>query len=131
MKHILHKELTNEIIGTYYDVYNEFGFGFSEKVYQNSLFFELQSRGFSIEAQKQIHVYYKGRIVGEYYADIIVENKIILELKAVNQLIDEHEFQLLNYLKASKIEVGLLFNFGVNPDFKRIILTNDRKPNLK
>ncbi len=131
MKHILHKELTNEIIGTYYDVYNEIGFGFSEKVYQNFLFFELQSRGFSIEAQKQIHVYYKGRIVGEYYADIIVENKIILELKAVNQLIDEHEFQLLNYLKASKIEVGLLFNFGVNPDFKRIILTNDRKPNLK
>jgi GxxExxY protein len=131
VKHILHKELTNEIIGTYYDVYNEIGFGFSEKVYQNFLFFELQSRGFSIEAQKQIHVYYKGRIVGEYYADIIVENKIILELKAVNQLIDEHEFQLLNYLKASKIEVGLLFNFGVNPDFKRIILTNDRKPNLK
>jgi GxxExxY protein len=80
-----------------------------------------------VEKQKPIRVFYKGQGVGEYFADIVVENKIILELKAVESLLKEHEYQLLNYLKATRIEIGLLCNFGKVPEIRRKILTNDRK----
>ena len=93
---LLHKELTDEIIKTYYDVYNELGYGFLEKVYQNSMFIELKSRGFTVEAQKQIKVHYKGKEVGEYYADLIINNLVILELKATEVIVKEFEWQLIN-----------------------------------
>ena len=124
---LLHKELTQDIIKTFYDVYNELGWGFLEKVYQNALFLELKSRGFKVEAQKQIKVFYKNQFVGEYYEDIVVNDKIILELKAAETLIEVYEWQLLNYLKATNIEVGLLLNFGNKPQFKRKVYDNNRK----
>lgn len=131
MKPFLHKELTNRIIGIYYEIYTDLGYGFLEKVYQNAMFYELQRQGYEAEAQKPIKVFHKGVIVGEYFADILVENQVLLELKAADKLVLEHEYQLINYLKATKIEVGLLFNFGANPEFKRKIMTNDKKPLLK
>ena len=105
---LLHKELTDEIIKTFFDVYNELGYGFLEKVYQNSLYIELKSRGFYVEAQKQIKVHYKGTEVGEYYADLIVNDLIILELKAADCIIKDFENQILNYLRGTDCEVGIL-----------------------
>ncbi len=124
---LLHKELTDSIIKTFYDVYNELGYGFLEKVYQNSLYVELRSKGFEVEAQKQIKVYFKGKEVGVYYADLIVNNLIILELKAAEYIVEEFEWQLLNYLRGTNKEVGLLLNFGKKPEFKRKVFENARK----
>jgi GxxExxY protein len=124
---LLHKDITEEIISAYYYVYNELGYGFLEKVYENAMLIELKSRGFKVESQKIIKVNFKDSIVGEYFADIIVEDKIILELKSCEALVPEHEVQLFNYLKATNIEVGLLFNFGKRAAFKRKVFTNDNK----
>lgn len=117
MSSILHKELTGSILKLFYEVYNELGYGFLEKVYQNALYNELKNNGFEVESQKQIKVYYKNIEVGEYYADLIVNDKVILELKATEAITEAHEFQLLNYLKSTNIEVGLLLNFGKNLSF--------------
>ena len=122
-----HNELTDKIIKAFYNVYNELGFGFLENVYQNALFFELKNTQLKVENQKAIQVYYQKQLVGNYKADLIVNNTIILELKAVDFLIEEHELQLINYLKATNIEIGLLLNFGKKPEIKRKIFTNDRK----
>lgn len=103
------------------------GFGFLEKVYENALYIELISQGFICEKQKPIKVSYQGYVVGEYFADIIVNHCVILELKAGETLVEEHELQLINYLKATEIEGGLLLNFGKSPAFKRKLFTNDRK----
>ncbi|MFM2367779.1 MAG: hypothetical protein RL619_75 [Bacteroidota bacterium] len=127
MTNFLHKSLSDSILKVYYEVYNELGYGFLEKVYQNAMYFELKSQGYKVEAQKQIKVYYKSQIVGEYYADLIIDDLITLELKACECLMDEHQAQLLNYLKATKVEIGMLLNFGTTPEFKRLIYTNDRK----
>lgn len=124
---LLQKDLTDLILKTFYDVYNELGYGFLEKVYQNSLFLELHSRGLKVEAQKQIKVYYKRREVGKYYADLIVNDLVILELKATEYIVDEFEWQLLNYLRATNKEVGLLLNFGKKPEFRRKVFENSRK----
>jgi len=124
---LLHKQLTEEILSVFYAVYNELGYGFLEKVYQNSLFIELKSRGFKVEAQKQIKVNYKGFEVGEYYADIVVEDLVILELKAAEFLVKEFEAQLINYLRGTNMEVGLLLNFGKKPEFIRKVYENSRK----
>jgi GxxExxY protein len=102
-----HKELTEQIIKAFYKVYNELGYGFLEKVYQNSLYIELKSTGLQIEAQKQIKVYYRGFEVGEYYPDMIVNNSIILELKAAECIVEEFENQILNYLRATNINSPL------------------------
>ncbi|TAH22006.1 MAG: GxxExxY protein [Cytophagales bacterium] len=131
MEKLLHQELTDKIIGTYYDVYNTLGYAFMEKVYQNAMYFELNERGFEVEAQKLCRVYYKKYMVGEFYPDIIVDNSVILELKATESLVYANEIQLLNYLRATNIEVGLLLNFGKKPQIKRLIFTNDKKPNYK
>ena len=131
MEKLLHKEVTDAIIKVYYDVYNELGYGFLEKVYQNSMYLELKHRGFVVEAQKQIKVYYKGIEVGEYYADLVINDLIILELKANEVLVYENELQLLNYLRATNKEIGLLLNFGKKAEFRRLIFTNDRKNHLK
>jgi GxxExxY protein len=127
---LIHKELSNKIISAFYDVYNKLGYGFLEKVYENALYNELIARGMYCKKQQPIKVFYKDIEVGSYYADIIVEDKIILELKA-SALCEEHEYQLLNYLKATDIEVGLLLGFGKEPVFKRKIFTNDRKKEHK
>ena len=119
-----HSEITEKIIKAYYKVYNTLGYGFLEKVYQNALFIELRAMGLFVEKQKQIKVYYEGKEVGEYYADLIVADCVIVELKAAESLCEEHEFQLINYLKATEIEVGLLLNFGKKPEFKRKVFSN-------
>ena len=124
---LLHKDLTDQILKAFYNVYNELGFGFLEKVYQNALYLELKIRGFQVEAQKKITVYYKNVMVGEYYADLLVNNLIILELKATETVVKEFEYQLINYLRATNVEVGLLLNFGTKPDFRRKVFGNDRK----
>ena len=131
MEKLLHQELTKSIINVYYDVYNELGYGFLEKVYQNSMYLELKNRGFKVEAQKKIKVYYKKTEVGEYFADLLVNDLVIVELKASEVLVYQNELQLLNYLKATDKEVGLLLNFGKKAEFKRLIFTNDRKQHLK
>jgi len=127
---ILHKETSEKIIRAYYKVYNDLGFGFLEKVYENAMFMELRSMGVFCIKQKPIKVYYNSQIVGEYFADIIVNDTIIVELKAGESLCEEHEHQLINYLKATDIEVGLLLNFGKSPQFKRKVFANDRKSAL-
>lgn len=129
MANLLHKSITDIILKVYYDVYNELGYGFLEKVYQNAMYFELKSLGYKVEAQKQIKVYFKEQLVGEYFSDLLVEDKVIVELKATELLMNVHVAQIMNYLKATPIEVGLLLNFGEEPEFKRLIYTNDRKIN--
>jgi GxxExxY protein len=124
---LLHKDITDKIIKSFFKVYNELGFGFLEKVYRNALYLELVGLGFYCEKQKQIKVFYNGQIVGEYFSDINVNNLVIIELKAAESLVAEHELQLVNYLKATEIEVGLLLNFGRKPEFKRKIFTNELK----
>lgn len=127
MSSILHQELTKSIIKIFYEVYNELGYGFHERVYQNAMYYELKVNGFKVEAQKKIKVYYKEIEVGDYFADIIVNDLIILELKAQEYLVEANEFQLINYLKSTSCEVGLLLNFGKKPEFVRKIYQNNRK----
>jgi GxxExxY protein len=127
MTEILHKELTESILKVFYEVYNELGYGFLEKVYQNAMYLELKSNGFKVEAQRQIKVYYKNELVGDFFADLLINDVIILELKACDSLVKAHYVQTLNYLKATNIEIGLLLNFGEKPEIKRLIFTNNRK----
>ena len=122
-----HKEMTAEIINSFYKVFNTLGYGFLEKVYKNALSIELKKKGFYCERQKPITVFYDNEIVGEYYADLLINNEIIIELKACETLILEHEIQIVNYLKATKMEVGLLLNFGKKPEIKRKIYSNEFK----
>ena len=126
-----HEQITEKIIQAFYKVYNTLGYGFLEKVYENAMFIELVAMGFKVEKQKKILVYYFGSIVGDYNADLIIENIITVELKANECLVEENENQLINYLKATNIEVGLLLNFGKKPHIKRKIFDNDKKPMLK
>ena len=124
---IKHAELTDKILKCFYKVYNHLGYGFLEKVYENALMIELQSHNISCLKQFPVEVHYKEEKVGLYYADIIVENKVILELKAAEGLCEEHEFQLINYLKATEIEIGFLLNFGKKPEFRRKMYSNNPK----
>ncbi|HPE57010.1 MAG TPA: GxxExxY protein [Bacteroidales bacterium] len=122
---IKHKGITDRIIRAFNNVYNTLGYGFLEKVYENSMLLELTEIGLSVQKQYPIDVYYKEKLVGSYFADLLVEEKVIVELKAAEAICEEHEFQLINYLKASDIEIGLLLNFGKEPQFKRKIFTNN------
>ena len=126
-----HEQITEKIIQAFYKVYNTLGYGFLEKVYENAMFIELTSMGYKVEKQKKILVYYFGNVVGDYNADMIVEDIVTVELKANESLHEENENQLVNYLKATNIEVGLLLNFGRKPQIKRKIFDNDKKPMLK
>jgi GxxExxY protein len=121
---MLYQPVTEMIIGAYYKVYNSLGYGFLEKVYENAMVMELVEQGFLIAQQQSISVFYKGAMVGDYVADIVVNDKIILEMKATESLRDEHVAQLTNYLKATAIEVGLLLNFGKKPEFRRVVFSN-------
>ena len=127
MNNLKHSELTEKIIKSFYKVYNSLGYGFAEKVYENALYLELSELKLNVKQQEPINVFYENKIVGQYFADLIVGDRVILELKACESLSAAHEAQLLNYLKATKIEVGLLLNFGQKPEYKRKIFTNDRK----
>jgi GxxExxY protein len=122
-----YKELSEKIIKIFYRVYNNLGYGFLEKVYENAMMIEFKRENISATAQSPIRVGYGGEIVGEYYADMLIENKIIVELKAAKNLVEENEAQLLNYLKATNIEVGLLLNFGTKPEFRRKAFANIKK----
>lgn len=123
---IIHSEITDKIIKAYYQVYNTLGYGFLEQVYERAMYIELRRMSFFVERQKRIQVYYEEEEVGYYFADLIVNGCVILEIKASDALHEQHEYQLINYLKATEIEVGLLFNFGKNPEFRRKIFSNKR-----
>jgi GxxExxY protein len=124
---IKYKELTEKIIKVFYKVYNKLGYGFLEKVYENGMMIEFKKEGIPAVAQFPIKVYYEDEIVGEYFADILVNDKVIVEIKASRNLAQENEAQLLNYLKATDIEVGLLLNFGPKPEIKRKVFDNQKK----
>ncbi|OGU31091.1 MAG: GxxExxY protein [Ignavibacteria bacterium GWA2_35_9] len=126
---MLHEEITSQIIKAFYKVNNVLGYGFLEKVYENAMLFELTKMGLKVERQKNILVHYEKVEVGNYFADLLVNDVVIIELKAAESLCEEHEAQLINYLKATNIEVGLLLNFGKKAEFRRKIFTNDRKNN--
>jgi GxxExxY protein len=123
-----HSDITDKILHAFFKVvYPGLGYGFLEKVYENALAITLLSMGLKVQQQARINVYFQERIVGEYFADLLVENVVIIELKAVSHLSAEHEAQLLNYLRATPFEVGLLLNFGIKPQFIRKAFDNSRK----
>lgn len=122
-----HRDLTERVIGVFYDVYNDLGFGFLESVYHNAMVIALQAVGLAAEPRVLLPVFFRDQRVGEFEADILVNRAVILELKAADQFCPAHEAQLLNYLKASSMEVGLLLNFGPRPRLKRLAFSNERK----
>lgn len=124
---MISSDITDKIIKAFYTVYNALGYGFLEKVYENALIIELNKLGCQVEAQKNIKVYYESKEIGNYYADLLVNNSVIVELKAAETLCKEHEYQLINYLKATECEIGLLLNFGKKAEFKRKVSTNSKK----
>lgn len=118
---LLHEDVTDGILKAFYHVYNEMGFGFAEKCYENALIIELGAMGYEVATQVPICVRYKGHVVGDYFADLVVNGCVIVELKAADSLVEAHAVQLQNYLKATGMSIGLLLNFGKKPDFKRKI----------
>ena len=122
-----HRELTEKIIGVFYDVYNELGHGFLESVYEQALALALSQAGMMVDRQVPISVWFRGQSIGEFRADTVVDGKVLLVLKAARTIDQAHEKQLLNYLRATDIEVGLLLNFGVKPQFRRLVYENERK----
>jgi len=122
-----HRELSKKIIGVFYEVYNELGHGFLESVYQRSLCLALTEAGLMVHSPIAIPVWFRGRKVGNFEGDVLIEKSVLLELKAVRTLELSHEAQLLNYLRATDIELGLLLNFGLKPEFKRLVYDNSRK----
>jgi GxxExxY protein len=124
---IKYKEITDIILKSFYEVYNELGDGFLESVYENALYIVLTGYDLNIEKQKEIPVFFRGNTIGDFKADLVANEKVIIELKAVRTLDPAHEAQLINYLKATNIEVGLLLNFGKKPEFKRFVYDNKRK----
>ncbi|MCI0556001.1 MAG: GxxExxY protein [Anaerolineae bacterium] len=122
-----HSELTDQIISAFYAVYSALGYGFLENVYVKALMIELKKRGLNVRDELPVRVYYDGQLIGEYFADLVVNELVILEIKAIKAFATEHEAQLLNYLKATPYEVGLLLNFGPKPETKRRSFDNNRK----
>ncbi|HKJ41536.1 MAG TPA: GxxExxY protein [Sunxiuqinia sp.] len=117
--------ITEQIINAYYQVSNQLGYGLFEKVYERAMMIELPKRGLICERQKNIKVFYEGVEIGDYFADIVVDDCVILELKAVERIAPEHEVQLVNYLKSTEIEIGLLLNCGPKPEFRRNVFSNN------
>ena len=122
-----HRELTEKIIGVFYDVYNELGHGFLESVYRDSMLIALEQAGLQCNSEASVPVLFRGRDVGQFRADIIVEGLVILELKTATSIDRSHEAQLYNYLRTTQIEVGLLLNFGKHPEFRRVVFSNEEK----
>ena len=119
-----HTNITEKIINSAFNVHNALGFGFAEKVYENALAIELRSLGLRVRQQEPVEVFYKGQLVGEYFADLVVEDKVIVELKAVRAMDKAFETQLINYLKATQMEVGLLLNFSRKVEVKRMVFSH-------
>ena len=126
-----HVQLTDRIIGVFYDVYNEMGYGFLESVYVNSMELALVQAGLHVQRNVQIPVWFRGYQVGVFFADLVVERLVILELKSARAIDPSFEAQLLNYLRATTIEVGLLLNFGPKPEIKRLVFDNERKTGIR
>ena len=124
---LIPQELIDIILTQFYRISNDLGYGFLERVYQNALYFALVDAGLKCEAEKPIKIYHDGRVVGDYRADLLVEDSVILELKACEELNPSHEAQLINYLKSTKIEVVYLLNFGKKAKFNRKVYSNNRK----
>ena len=122
-----HSEITKTIIGIFYDVYNDLGHGFLEIVYERSLALALRQQGLEVFEQVSIPVFFRQTLVGDFTADLLVERSVLLELKSCRSIDESHVAQLLNYLKATQIAVGLVLNFGPKPEFKRLVFGNDRK----
>ena len=127
MANYIHSDLTGMVIEAFYNVYNKLGYGFLERVYENAMMIELKKLGLERSNQHAINVYYDDEEVGDFFADILVQNTVILELKAAKKINEEHEAQLLNYLKATEVEVGLILNFGPKPQVSRKIFENKYK----
>ena len=126
-----HQELTEVIIGAFYEVYNELGYGFLESVYQEAMLIVLRAKAVTVEVQRPLPVWFRGGKIGDFRPDLIVSNLVVAELKACRTLEPFHEAQLLNYLRASDIEVGLLLNFGPAPRVKRMVFANEKKKHLR
>jgi GxxExxY protein len=124
---ILHEDITEKIVGVFYDVYNELGHGFLESVCQTAIVMALTQAGLSVEQNVPFQVWFRGVSIGTFVADVIVNGKVLVEIKSASALHPWNEAQLLNYLRVSSIEVGLLMNFGPKPEYRRRIFTNDRK----
>jgi GxxExxY protein len=122
-----HSEISDKIIKAYYNVYNKLGYGFLEKVYEHAMLIELRKAGINVVNQFMIKVFYDGTEVGNYLSDLFVESGVFVEVKAAEGLAEEHQAQLINYFKATNIEVGLLLNFGKKPSFKRKVFSNNFK----
>lgn len=126
-----HADVTERLIGIYFEVYNELGYGFLEAIYEKAFIMLLTERGIAFQQQFPLYVSFRGKQLGEFRADLVVESLVIVEFKAVQSLDTAHEKQLLNYLKATHLEVGLIFNFGPTAQFRRFVLENDRKRTIK
>jgi len=126
-----HQELTQAIIEDFYEVYNELGHGFLESVHEEAMAIALTQNGIKATRQHPLAVWFRGQQVGDFRADLVVGHAVIVELKAARCLEPVHEAQLLNYLRASNIEVGLLLNFGPNPKIKRMVFGNEKKIHLR
>ncbi|MEE9523515.1 MAG: GxxExxY protein [Thermodesulfovibrionales bacterium] len=124
---IKHKDITEKILKGFYDVYNELNSGFLESVYESAMEIALTGQKLSVERQREVSVYFRGNNIGNYKADMIIDNMVIVGLKAAHHIDPVHEAQLINYLRATDIEIGLLLNFGRKPEFKRLIYENNRK----
>jgi len=122
-----HEELTQKIIGIFYDVYNELGYGFLESIYRESMALAFSECGMKVEQEVPVPVWFRGKKVGDYRADLLVQRCVLLELKSARTLESSHEAQLLHYLRATEIEVGLLLNSGLRPQFRRLPFDNERK----
>ena len=127
MNNFKDSDITDQIIKAFFTVYNSLGYGFLEKVYENAMLIELDKIGIEARSQVPVKVLYEGKEVGNYYADLLVEKMVIVELKSSEDLCEEHEAQLLNYLRATDVEVGLLLNFGKTAQIKRKVFNNEYK----
>ncbi len=126
-KGLKHEEVTDRILAAFYEVYRELGHGFLESVYERALEIVLQEKGLRLRRQVPVPVYFRGQLIGEFCADMFIEECVIAELKAAKAIDPAHHSQLLNYLKATRIEVGMILNFGAKPEFKRMVFDNERK----
>jgi GxxExxY protein len=124
---LLHGELTGKVLEIFYSVYNELGYGFLESVYRDAMLVALRAAGFRAEKEVPIDVWFRGNLVGAFFADIVVEDLVILELKSARAIDPAHEAQTLNYLRATHVEVALILNFGTKPEFRRLAFENSRK----
>lgn len=127
---LLHHEITQRIIGVFYDVHHELGGGYLEKVHHRAMVIALRQAGVKVTEHVRLLVWFRGQVIGEFIADLIVEGIVLVEIKSSTAIEGRHEAQTLNYLRATTLEVGLLLNFGATPQFKRFVYTNDRKPDV-